>query len=135
MSLRRSLLLLPLLTACASGPAPVPPEAPAASRGSEAGETPAVTVPGGGGTATQAPGPEVRLLREARELRSAGDLDASFSRLDRALRIAPQSGEVYLEFARSYLAAGNAERAAASAQRGLLFCSGRTCAELRKLAD
>lgn len=125
--------LLVVLQACASGPSPVSPEAPAASRGSSAGATPAVTTPDNGSGAIARPGPVDGLLAQARDYRAQGDLDASFARLDRALRIAPQRAEVYLEFARSHQAAGNAEQAAASAQRGLLYCEGRTCRDLREL--
>ena len=123
-----------LLSACASGPAPVPPQDPAAGRGSTAGPTPAVTEPRddparSGGGAVEA------LLADARRLRDEGDLDGCFSRLERALRIAPQHAPVYLELARSHRIAGHGESAAASAERGLLFCSGATCAALWGFLD
>jgi tetratricopeptide (TPR) repeat protein len=72
------------------------------------------------------------LLEDARRLRDAGDLPASFARLERALRIAPQRAEVYLELARTHRAAQRPERASASAERGLLYCGGDVCTELRR---
>ena len=88
--------LLVLLGACATGPRPAPPRA----TGSDA--TPAVTAPRPGlpdaGDAVDG------LLAAARKLRAAGDLAACFARLERALRIAPQRAEVYLELARAHLA-------------------------------
>ena len=119
--------LLVLLSACATGPRPAPPRA----TGSDA--TPAVTAPRSGppdaGDAVDG------LLAAARKLRAAGDLGACFARLERALRIAPQRAEVYLELARAHLAAGAPERAAGAAQRGLAFCQGRVCRELRAVTE
>lgn len=119
--------LLMLLSACATGPRPAPPRA----TGSDA--TPAVTAPRPGlpdaGDAVDG------LLAAARKLRAAGDLVACFARLERALRIAPQRAEVYLELARAHLAAGAPERAAGAAQRGLAFCRGRVCRELRAVTE
>ena len=119
--------LLMLLSACATGPRPAPPRA----TGSDA--TPAVTAPRPGlpdaGDAVDG------LLAAARKLRAAGDLAACFARLERALRIAPQRAEVYLELARAHLAAGAPERAAGAAQRGLAFCQGRVCRELRAVTE
>ena len=123
-------LPLLLLAGCATGPAPVPPESPAAS-GSR-GATPAVTVPSRPPAAYSAVD---RLIAEARSLREAGDLDGSFARLDRALRIAPERAAVYLELARNHRVAGAAERAAASAERGLLYCLGDECDALRALSE
>jgi thioredoxin-like negative regulator of GroEL len=76
-----------------------------------------------------------RLLADARRLREAGDLPASFAQLERALRIAPQRAEVYLELARTHLAADHPQRASASAERGLLYCRGSLCSELRRYID
>ncbi|WOJ96895.1 hypothetical protein R0137_16880 [Congregibacter brevis] len=121
-----------LLAACASGPAPISPETPEASERSSNVPTPAVpsTKP-----ETPAVSPVDRLLEQAKTLRQEGDLPASFARLERALRIAPQRAEVYLELALSHVAAGSPERASASAERGLLYCNGSTCRELRRFID
>jgi tetratricopeptide (TPR) repeat protein len=120
------------LAACASGPTPVSPEEPAARDASGRAPTPAVIeVP---------PDPVVSsavddLLVEARRLRERGDLRSSFARLERALRIAPDRAEVYLELARNHAASGKPEQAAAAAERGLLYCHGATCSRLRALID
>ncbi len=135
----RILLLawLALLTACATGPEPVSPDSPSATTGSSTAPTPAVTkpvlpkpsVPDSGASAVDS------LLAEASALRRSGDIPGSFARLERALRIAPQRAEVYLELARSHAAAGNDSRAAATAERGLLYCEGWTCDALEKLIN
>lgn len=118
--------LLGLLGACATGPGPAPSRP-------DPGATPAVTAPRPGlpGAGDAVDG----LLAAARKLRAAGELAACFARLERALRIAPERAEVYLELARTHLAAGTPERAAGAAQRGLAFCQGRVCRELRALTE
>jgi predicted Zn-dependent protease len=121
-----------LLAACASAPEPVPPQAPSASGTRGAVATPAVTAPVREPASNSAVD---RLLAEARTLRAGGDLDASFARLDRALRIAPERATVYLELARNHRIAGSRERSAASAERGLLYCRGSECDALRALAE
>ncbi len=126
-------VILLLLGACASTPEPVSTKAPAASRGSSAGATPAVPATGPVSPAHQ--DAVQGLLDDARRLRSSGNLPASFTRLERALRIAPESAEVYLELARTHAAAGSPQRAAIVAERGLLFCEGRLCRELRSFSD
>ena len=112
--------VLVLLSACATGPAPVSPQEPAARQ------------TGGPGSSATGSGAVDALLDQARDLRAAGDLEACFARLERALRIAPQHADVYLELARSHASAGNSDRATASAERGLLYCMGDTCRALRR---
>ncbi|MDP5055014.1 MAG: hypothetical protein NWP69_14595 [Congregibacter sp.] len=132
----RMLLLgsgLLLLGACATGPTPVPAETREASQVSPEVPTPALPAPRPG--VAPVISPVDGLLLEAQEFRKAGNLPASFARLDRALRIAPQRAEVYLELARSHLAAGNPQRASASAERGLLYCSSSICGALRRFID
>jgi Tfp pilus assembly protein PilF len=52
--------------------------------------------------------------------------------LERALRIDPDSAEVYLEMAKTHHAGGDRAQARATAERGLLYCSGSTqCDALR----
>lgn len=131
--IRQLILLLPLVLAgCATGPAPVSPSAPAAQTGSAGRETPAVTT---GAETVEDPASSAvsGLIAEARALREAGNIDESLVRLERALRIAPESALVYLELARSHEVAGNDELAKASAERGLLYCEGWTCANLNGL--
>lgn len=132
------LLGLALLSACATGPAPVSPESPEARESSASAPTPALptSAPASTGAGvTPGSSPVDNLLDEARRLRKAGDFSASFARLERALRISPERAEVYLELARGYAALGNAERASASAERGLLYCSGQSCRALRRFID
>ena len=128
---RRGLLaaVVLLLSACTTVSGPIPPRAPAPG----AGATPAVAAPQPGtpGANDAVDG----LLAAARKLRASGELAACFARLERALRIAPEHAEVYLELARTHLAAGAPERAAGVAQRGLLFCEARVCRELRALTE
>ena len=126
------LVAVAMLSACATAPEPVSPNSPAATTGSTSAPTPAIpkpTVPPNSLSAVD------RLLTEASSLRRSGDIPGSFARLERALRIAPQRAEVYLELARSHAAAGNSSRAAATAERGLLYCEGQTCSALEKLID
>ncbi len=128
----RWLRLLPVLvlTACATGPEPVSPEDPAARDSSRQAPTPAVI------EAPPDPAPPSAvesLLSEARRLRAEGNLAACFARVERALRIAPEDAEVYLELARTHAAAGQADRASAAAERGLLYCNGASCSRLRAL--
>ncbi|MEM9759691.1 MAG: tetratricopeptide repeat protein, partial [Pseudomonadota bacterium] len=110
----RWLALLPVLTlaACATGPKPVSPEDPAARESSQQSPTPAVIEAPSSDPAP--PSVVDTLLAEARRLRAKGDLAASFTRVERALRIAPEDAEVYLELARTHAAAGQAERASAA---------------------
>lgn len=125
------LLALALLAGCASGPTPVPPGSPPASGGSSTAPTPAAPRP-----TAPPPGSAVdALLEDARTLRGEGRIEASLSRLERALRIAPERAEVYLELARSHRVAGQDGRATATAERGLLYCSARICAELYEFLD
>jgi tetratricopeptide (TPR) repeat protein len=131
MRLAILLFALVLLAGCASGPTPVPPDSPPAGSGSPSAPTPAAprrTAP--------PPGSAVdALLEDARVLRREGRIEASLSRLERALRIAPERAEVYLELARSHRAAGQDGRATATAERGLLYCQARMCAELYEFLD
>ncbi|MEM6484856.1 MAG: tetratricopeptide repeat protein [Pseudomonadota bacterium] len=125
-------LVIGLLTACAMGPQPVSTESPDARKPPDAQSTPAVTAPSDGSVSEQLPAPTVRLIASAVELRRAGDLEASFARLERALRISPQAAEVYLELARNYQVRGDSQPARSAAERGLAYCAGSVCLELRR---
>jgi tetratricopeptide (TPR) repeat protein len=74
------------------------------------------------------------LLGQARAARLAGDFTRSEVLLQRAQRIDPHNAVVYLEYARLYAAHGNMEDARTMAERGLLYCDSRSCAQLRELA-
>ena len=116
-----------LLAACASGPRPVPPAAPAASQPAPGTATPAVTAP----PAAPVVSPVTGLLKEARRACEAGDLQLGLARLDRALRIEAGDAALYLEMARCYRTGGDRARAAAAAERGMSYCEGAACAALR----
>ena len=133
LSLRLALVIFALaaLAGCASGPSPVPPESPAAGSGSPSAPTPAAPRP----TAPPSISAVDTLLAQARSLREEGRVEASLSRLERALRLAPERADVYLELARSHRVAGQDARATATAERGLLYCQARVCAELYDFLD
>ena len=71
------------------------------------------------------------LVEKATEARSRGDYEQALALLERAQRIDPDSGEIYLELARTYAAQGDDARAKATAERGLLYCRGDECSQLR----
>ncbi len=75
------------------------------------------------------------LLARADQAARSGDYEQALALLERAQRIAPRSGEVYLQLARTHRARGDEEQAQAAAERGLLYCNGEAqCAALRSLA-
>ncbi|MEM6543439.1 MAG: tetratricopeptide repeat protein [Pseudomonadota bacterium] len=129
MRLWLTLIVILFLSACATGPVPVPQENPAARMPEDRAATPAVTAPEVKDRGLSAP--VERLLQEALALRTAGSLDASFARLERALRISPNAPEVYLALAQNYQLSGNSASARSTAERGLPFCYGEWCRELR----
>ena len=62
----------------------------------------------------------------------AGEYEQALALLERALRIDPDSGEVYLALAKTYSIKGDNAMASATAQRGMLYCTGKTqCNALR----
>lgn len=73
------------------------------------------------------------LMLAALQARSAGDSSRAIALLERAQRIDPDNGELYLELARTHFAAGNAAQGRATAERGLLYCQRAECAALRDL--
>ena len=75
------------------------------------------------------------LLGKARAASAQGDYDGAIALLERAQRIDPDSAELYLELARTYMAQGRTDQARATASRGTLYCrSAAECAALRELA-
>lgn len=74
------------------------------------------------------------LLVDAREARGEGALDRAEALLQRAQRIDPDNGRVYLELAELYVQRGQQAAAQSVAERGLLYCRGEECARLRRLA-
>lgn len=131
-----AMAVLLTLVGCAGTPQSVDPGAVSASQGSAAGATPAVTQPpvkkdthNAGFSAVS------ELVAEAKAKRLSGDPAGCLAQLDRALRIAPQLADIYLELARCHSATGRDDRAAAAAQRGMLYCSGSLCRSLRRFSD
>ena len=60
------------------------------------------------------------------------DAFTALALLERALRIDPDSGEIYLALAKIYSLKGDTAMASATAQRGMLYCNGKAqCDALR----
>ncbi|MFN2287639.1 MAG: tetratricopeptide repeat protein [Chromatocurvus sp.] len=73
------------------------------------------------------------LVAQALAARASGNSSRAIALLERAQRIDPDNGRLYLELARTHYAAGNAAQGRATAERGLLYCQHTECAELRAL--
>lgn len=72
------------------------------------------------------------LLDKAGQARARGDYEQALALLERAQRIDPNSAKIYLAMARTHHASGDSAQARATAERGLLYCSGRSeCDALR----
>ena len=75
------------------------------------------------------------LVQKAQQARARGDYEQALALLERAQRIDPESGEIYLQMARTHQARGDGAQAAATAERGMLFCSNPVqCNALRAFA-
>jgi hypothetical protein len=131
---RTRIALLPglvLISACSTTPPPVSPTSPQASQPAAGTATAPVPAP----PVAPADNPAQRLLSEAAAACGAGDTAGGLVTLDRALRIAPRHAGLYAAMARCHALAGNAEAAAAAAERGLLYCRGAECRALARYAD
>ena len=72
------------------------------------------------------------LVDKARQATARGDYEQALAVLERAQRIDPDSAEIYLEMARTHQARGDSAQARVIAERGMLYCSGRSqCDALR----
>ena len=71
------------------------------------------------------------LVAKAQEARARGDYEQALALLERAQRIDPDSGEIYLELARTYADKGDTALARSTAERGMLYCRGTECEALR----
>lgn len=107
----------------ASGTAPAEPD-PASAAG-----VPQRQTTGG----TPADSARSSLVVAALDARASGDSPRAIALLERAQRIDPDNGRLYLELARTHYEAGNAAQGRATAERGLLYCRHDECAELRAL--
>jgi len=75
------------------------------------------------------------LVEKAQQATALGDYEQALALLERAQRIDPESGEIYLQLARTQRAKGDVSQARAAAERGMLFCSSNSqCEALRALA-
>ena len=75
------------------------------------------------------------LLAKADQATNSGDYEQAMALLERAQRIDPDSAEVYLGMAKAHSAKGDHMQARATAERGLLYCSGKIqCDALRGYA-
>ena len=63
------------------------------------------------------------LVQKAEQATARGDYEQALALLERAQRIDPESGEIYLQLARTHRARGDMAQARATAERGMLFCS------------
>lgn len=72
------------------------------------------------------------LMSKADTAAGKGDYEQALALLERAQRIDPDSGEIYLSLANIYAAKGDQAMAIAVAERGMLYCHGATqCSALR----
>ncbi|MFK7976773.1 MAG: tetratricopeptide repeat protein [Halioglobus sp.] len=62
------------------------------------------------------------LLAKADAATARGDYEQALALLERAQRIDPDNAQIYLELARTHSERGDARQAAATAQRGMLYC-------------
>jgi Tfp pilus assembly protein PilF len=124
-----------LLTACASQPGnrqgPAQISTPTGEAvGSATAEPEPAPVPTAVPSGEQA---RSTLLAQAREAQDSGNGAAAIALLERALRLDPTDGGLYLELARAQAGTGRMDRARATAERGLLYCSGEDCRALERL--
>lgn len=126
------LAMVALLSACSSNPYSLPKIETAEPEVAEPVTTaPPITEPASS-TRTNETSAHSGLLAKADMARDDGDYDQSLAYLERAQRIDPDNAEIYLGLAQTHAAAGNMTQAQATAERGLLYCSGsRQCDALR----
>lgn len=129
----RLALLCLMLTACASQPgtrsAPATISTPSGVPVQEDG-TPGTGTPRAVDSGTQA---RATLLAQARTARDGGEYASAQALLERALRMDPTDGALYLELARTLRDSGDVQRARAMAERGLLYCYEQACSALERL--
>ncbi|HEY8519653.1 MAG TPA: tetratricopeptide repeat protein [Gammaproteobacteria bacterium] len=110
----------------APGRAALPPPAPEAEQAPPGRAEPP---PGRGGPA--APAASAQLLQQARTERAAGRYAAAASAVERALRLAPNDPELWLELGEIHLADGNRRQAEMMARKALTLAAGDGAVESR----
>ena len=115
--------------------APAEPQVKPTPPASQSSQTPVVPASPGAAPDPNANNAYGNLLLQAELATSRGDYEQALSLLERAQRIDPDSGEVYLHLARTYQAKGDITMQRATAERGLLYCEGSSeCSALRSLS-
>jgi tetratricopeptide (TPR) repeat protein len=118
-----------------SQPAPAEPQVKSTAPASQPAQTPVTPTSQGTAPDPNANNAYGALLQQAEQAKSKGDYEQALSLLERAQRIDPDSGEVYLHLARTYQAKGDVVMQRATAERGLLYCNGSSeCNALRALS-
>ena len=75
------------------------------------------------------------LLKKAEQSAARGDYEQALALLERAQRIAPTAGVIYLQQAQVHRARGDMAQARSTAERGLLYCdSSQQCDALRSIS-
>lgn len=75
------------------------------------------------------------LLTKAEQAAARGDYEQALALLERAQRIEPAAGAIYLQQARVHQARGDTSQARSTAERGLLYCdSSQQCDALRAIS-
>ena len=125
--------LVMLLSACGTNPYSLPKiESPEPEYEEPKPQPEAVPKPPVETSRPQPVGAAAGLLAKADTARERGEYDQALAYLERAQRIDPDNAEIYLGLAQTHAAAGNMIQARATAERGLLYCSGgNQCDALR----
>ena len=125
-----------VLAGCSTFSAPDTPSAPAVKQPpAPAPPPPATPQPPARPPQPSTAGAWQPLVEKARQSAARGDYEQALALLERAQRIDPESGEIYLQLARTHRARGDIAQARATAERGMLYCSGSAqCDALRALA-
>jgi Tfp pilus assembly protein PilF len=118
MRLWLSLVLSLTLVACASAPTTTQPAEPASGTSPPtATETPAADAP--------EPSVTLALRNESQRAAQSGDLAKAAALLERAIRIEPTNGELWLDLAEIRLDEGDADAAEQLARKAISFAKGR----------
>jgi len=115
--------LVLLLPACSIYTAPDEESAPVERQPAPAAKLPAPGEPPGQPSGPAPAAAYAPLLERAEAAAARGDYEQALALLERVQRIDPDSAEVYLAMARTHRAGGDDDRARATAERGLFYCT------------